>query len=85
MPEISRFYGLFIFMNYNDYNPPHFHAWYGEYKITVTIENGIVEGKMPKRALNIVFDWMELHKDELMQNWENARTGKTLNKIEPLR
>jgi hypothetical protein len=85
MPEISRFYGLFIFMNYNDHNPPHFHAWYGEYKITVTIENGIVEGKMPKRALNIVFDWMELHKDELMQNWENARTGKTLNKIEPLR
>ena len=85
MPEISRFYGLFIFMNYNDHNPPHFHAWYGEYKITVTIENGIVEGKMPRRALNIVFDWMELHKDELMLNWENARTGKTLNKIDPLR
>ena len=72
-------------MNYNDHNPPHFHAWYGEYKITVTIENGIVEGKMPRRALNIVFDWMELHKDELMLNWENARTGKTLNKIDPLR
>ena len=71
-------------MNYNDHNPPHFHAWYGEFKITVTIENGIVEGKMPKRALNLVFDWLDLHKEELLQNWENARNSKPLNKIEPL-
>ena len=84
MPEISRFYGLFIFMNYNDHNPPHFHVWYGEYKITVTIENGIVEGKMPKRALNMVFDWLEQHKTELIQNWENSRKGLPLIKIEPL-
>lgn len=71
-------------MNYNDHNPPHFHVWYGEYKITVTIENGIVEGKMPKRALNMVFDWLEQHKTELIQNWENSRKGLPLIKIEPL-
>jgi len=84
MPEISRFYGLFIFMNYNDHNPPHFHAWYGDFKIIVSILDGTVEGKMPKRALNMIFEWLEIHKDELMENWENARLGKQLNKINPL-
>ncbi len=28
MPTLSRFYGIVIFMNYNDHPPPHFHARY---------------------------------------------------------
>ncbi len=84
MPELSRFYGLIIFMNYRDHNPPHFHAWYGDYKIIVTIEKGIIEGKMPKRALKMLFDWLEMHKEELMENWELARAQEPLKKIEPL-
>jgi len=44
MPEISRFLGIIIFMNFNDHNPPHFHAKYGDYQITVTIESGVIEG-----------------------------------------
>ena len=84
MPEISRFYGLFIFMNFRDHNPPHFHAWYGDYKIVILIENGVIEGKMPKRALRMIFEWLDLHKDELLVNWEKARKGEPLNKIEPL-
>jgi hypothetical protein len=28
MPEISRFFGIIITMNYNDHAPPHFHARY---------------------------------------------------------
>ena len=39
---------------------------------------------MPKRALKLVFEWMDLHKEELMKNWELARNGEPLNKIEPL-
>ncbi len=31
MPEISRFFGIFITLNFNDHNPPHFHAKYGDY------------------------------------------------------
>jgi len=84
MPEISRFYGLFVFMNFNDHNPPHFHVWYGDYKITVSINDGIVEGKMPKRALNLIFDWLEIHREELKENWERSKRKETLNKIEPL-
>ncbi len=49
MPEISRFYGIFILMNFSDHQPPHFHAWYGDYKIIVNIKDGVVKGEMPHR------------------------------------
>ncbi len=71
-------------MYYNEHNPPHFHAKYGEYKIDICIESGIVNGKFPKRALRAVLDWYDLHKEELMQDWELAVKDKPLNKIEPL-
>lgn len=28
--------------------PPHFHAWYGEYKVIVNINDGVVKGEMPR-------------------------------------
>ena len=71
-------------MNYNDHNPPHFHVWYGDFKITVTINEGVVNGEMPQRALKMIFDWMAIHRDELLQDWENAKNKLPLNKIEPL-
>ena len=72
-------------MNYKDHAPPHFHVWYGEFKALVTIEEGIVKGEMPKRALKMIFDWLELHKEELMEDWDLAQKGEKLNKIEPLK
>lgn len=69
---------------YNEHNPPHFHAEYGEFQITVEIESGIVNGKFPRRALNAVLEWFVLHKEELMQDWELSLKGKPLNKIKPL-
>ena len=84
MPEISRFYGILIKMFFNEHNPPHFHAEYGEFKAIITIDKGIVEGKMPKIALKLIFDWLDLHKDELIENWKNIEKKKALNKIEPL-
>jgi hypothetical protein len=56
MPEISRFLGIVIAMFYRDHSPPHFHAIYGEYEITVEIESGIINGRFPKRALRLVFE-----------------------------
>ena len=85
MPQISTFYGLLILMNFKDHSPPHFHVWYGEYKVTVTIEDGIVTGKMPKRALKMVFEWLEMHREELFEIWEKAQKGETLTYIEPLK
>lgn len=85
MPEISRFYGLIIYMNFKDHAPPHFHVWYGDYKAIVTIKDGIVKGEMPKRALKMIFDWLEIHQTELIIDWEQAQNGEPLNKIEPLK
>lgn len=84
MPQISRFYGIVIEMYHSDHAPPHFHALYGEYEVTVEIRSGMVQGKMPKRALRMVLDWLDLHEIELMDNWERARARDILRKIDPL-
>ena len=84
MPVISRFLGIIISMYWNDHLPPHFHAKYGEYEITVDITSGVIEGKFPKRALKIVLEWYELHKDELFENWEPCRDQKPTKPIQPL-
>jgi len=84
MPELSRFLGIIIFMNFNDHNPPHFHARYGDYELVVEINSGIIDGKFPKRALVMVLEWYELHKEELLQDWNLIRTTGEFNKIQPL-
>ena len=40
---------------------------------------------MPQRALKMIFDWLETHREELMIDWELAQKGGKLNKIEPLK
>ncbi len=84
MPEISRFLGIVIYMYYREHAPPHFHAEYGEYEITIEIQTGVVTGKFPRRVLNAVLEWYVLHKDELIENWEFAEQKMPLKKIEPL-
>ena len=85
MPEISLFYGIRITMYYNDHTPPHFHAEYAGYNAIVDVINGVVnKGYLPGRQLKYVLAWSELHRDELMQDWELSRDGKPLNKINPL-
>jgi hypothetical protein len=84
MPEIARFLGIIIAMFYKDHAPPHFHAKYSDYEITIEIKEGVVNGQFPKRALGHVLEWYELHKDELLEDWELARQSKQLKKIQPL-
>ncbi len=85
MPEISRFYGIIIHMFFNEHNPPHFHAVYGEYRVSIDLENEVVNGFMPKRALKLVFEWMDIHKTEIIENWKKCQQGETPDKIEPLK
>jgi hypothetical protein len=81
MPEISRFLGIVIAMLYRDHEPPHFHAYYGEYEITVGIRDGAVAGTFPARALRHVLEWRDLHQDALIQDWQLARDHRSLNRI----
>ena len=84
MPTISRFYGIVMFMNYNDHSPPHFHARYQDQEVSVEIDTGIVRGTMARRALKMIFEWSEIHQEELRRNWELARERKPLVQIPPL-
>ena len=85
MPEISSFRGIRITMYYDDHNPPHFHALYGDYRCLVDIQRGcVIRGSLPARQLKLVLAWDELHRDELMQNWELAKDGRALNAVAPL-
>lgn len=84
MPEISRFLGIIIAMFYREHQPPHFHAVYGDFEITVEIQTGIVTGRFPRRALAHVLEWGELHRPELLANWERAKERRPLEKISPL-
>jgi len=85
VPEVSSFYGIRVTMYYDDHNPPHFHVEYAGYKASVLIQNGVIDkGYIPNRQLKLVLAWCEIHRDELMQNWELARQDKPLNRINPL-
>jgi Domain of unknown function (DUF4160) len=84
MPELSRFLGISIFMNFSEHNPPHFHASYGDYEVTIEIKTGVVEGKFPKRALKLLLEWYEEHKGELLENWDSIQRIGEYKKISPL-
>jgi hypothetical protein len=85
LPEISRFLGISIRMFFNDHNPPHFHVQYNEFRAKVEIESlRAFEGRLPPRVLGLVFEWADLHRDELLANWESLRATGTFRKIDPL-
>jgi hypothetical protein len=86
MPIISEFYGIKIYMYWNEHMPPHFHAEYNEFTIVVDFINGVViKGLFPGKQLKLVLAWGEIHKDELMLNWENSKKNTNINRIEPLK
>lgn len=84
MPEICRFYGIIIAMFPQDHNPPHFHVVYNGNKAIVDIQSGTIKGSLPKRALHLVCQWLDLHKEELLRNWDKLAAGKEADEIEPL-
>lgn len=71
-------------MYISEHNPPHFHVWYENYKAEITIEDGIITGTLPRRALNLVYEWLDLHKEELMKNWNKLSNFEKPDKIKPL-
>ncbi|MGB8213528.1 MAG: DUF4160 domain-containing protein [Anaerolineales bacterium] len=85
MPEISRFFGIIIFMYFDEHNPPHFHAKYNEERAVISIrELKVVEGYLSRRALSLVLEWANEHRDELINNWNSLQTTGNFSKIAPL-
>jgi hypothetical protein len=85
MPTISAFYGILIRMFYNDHAPPHFHARYGEFEATIEIGTlAVMEGQLPRRALNLIEEWAIIHKEELLKDWRLCRENTPPARIDPL-
>ncbi|MBI2413521.1 MAG: DUF4160 domain-containing protein [Deltaproteobacteria bacterium] len=86
MPVICRFFGIIIAIYYNDHNPPHFHARYGEDSVIIRIEDfAVLEGYLPPRALGLVMEWADIHRDDLRNDWALASENMPLLQIEPLK
>ena len=89
MPSISAFYGIIVFMYFMDtrqHKLPHVHITYSGQEVIVSIPDGnILEGGIPSSKMKLVHAWIEIHKEELMANWELAVAGELPYKIDPLR
>lgn len=86
MPRISYFYGIGIWMYWNEgtHERPHFHARYGEHQASVALDGEIIVGSLPITAQRLVREWVALHRDELAANWRRAAAGESLDRIAPL-
>ena len=88
MPVISMFYGIIIRLYLLDnvhHHLPHIHARYAEFEASVGIAEGdVLAGELPRKQLRLVQAWIELHRDELMADWELAANGELPYKIDPL-
>lgn len=84
MPELARFFGIVVYMNWRDHNPPHIHAMYGDREALVSLDGEVLAGGLPRRVLSMVHEWLAIHRNELVANWQRAQQRQPLQPIEPL-
>ncbi|MBM3135795.1 MAG: DUF4160 domain-containing protein [Chloroflexi bacterium] len=89
MAIISMFYGIIVSMYYFDkrrHHLPHIHVRYQDQEAVIAIPGGeVLEGALNAGKLKLVQAWIEIHQDELMANWELAREGQSVFRIDPLK
>lgn len=89
MPCISMFYGILIYMYWYDnkeHNQPHIHVHFQEAKAVFAIKDGaLLSGAIPPKKQKMIEVWIDLHKEELLADWELAISGAELFNIDPLR
>jgi len=89
MAILSMFYGIIVSIYYLDnkqHNMPHIHVKYQEHEAVISIPDGqLIDGYIPGNKLKLVEAWIEIHKDDLVANWELAVSGNPIFQIEPLK
>ena len=79
MPEISRFYGIIIkmFFKPKEHEPSHIHALYGEYMGIFDLRSlEMTEGDLPKKAQELVKEWLTTYQDDLLKMWNEQNIWK---------
>ena len=89
MPVISMFYGIIVHLYFADnrrHKKPHIHVSYQNSEAVLALPEGdVLEGSLPANKMKLVQAWMELHRDELLADWDLAVSGQHPYKIDPLR
>lgn len=83
MPEITRFYGLVVWMNFRnrEHNPPHIHVGYGDKECSIELLTCTVHrGKLPPKATEMAIEWAAKNQKELLEMWET----QNITKLPPL-
>jgi hypothetical protein len=86
MPRISSFYGIAIYMYWDEahHARPHFHARYAGQVASIALDGELIAGSLPRTALALVREWAALRREELEANWERARRAESLDAVDPL-
>jgi len=89
VPAISMFFGVVIYMYFFDdevHKTPHIHARYQGKEASLSIADAsVLAGSLPGSKLRLVQAWIEIHRDELVADWELAVNGQPPFAIDPLR
>jgi hypothetical protein len=89
MGVISMFYGIIIYLFYDDnkkHHRPHIHVKYQDDEVVLAIPDGeVLTGSLRPNKMKLVQAWIEIHADELMADWELAVAGQSIFKIDPLK
>jgi hypothetical protein len=85
-PRISAFYGVVIYMYWNEKDHPvaHFHAYHAGRRASVSVDGKLLAGSLEPRAMQFVREWAGLHRQEILANWDRARRSQPLLDIPPL-
>ena len=82
------FYGIVVSLFFKDgerHHLPHIHVRYQGSKAAVAVHDGaVLDGEFPARQLKLVQAWIEIHRDELLADWELAAAGEEPFRIAPL-
>ena len=80
MPTISMFFGILIRMFFRDiekHHVPHIHADYqGEVAVYSILDGTLLAGEFPPNKQKLVVAWIEIHKEDLLADWNLAVNGK---------
>lgn len=85
MPTISMFFGIVVslyFIDNRKHKHPHIHVKYQDSEAVISIPHGeLLDGELPPAKMRLVLAWIEIHKDELMSDWDLALADSSRLKL----
>lgn len=75
MPRIHTIGRIVISMFFNDHNPPHVHAKFGDKESLVEIQTRANQGNLNRADLAKVKTWVAANEAMLLAKWEELKRG----------